>query len=194
MRAKYGNVYKDSNKASFTIKLAATPTPAPFSLKIINPTMGSMAKLNSKLQWIPVNGKQIVKYDVYFGTKSSSMQMVRLSYTQEYLYVYNMKQNQTYYWRIVGKDALNRKFVTPIYNFKASYYAKNVKEAMDETLFIIDDEMTGAEMLDASEIETISEDLVETGEDLSNSSGCNINNSAWIFLLLVPIFALTNKK
>jgi hypothetical protein len=49
-------------------------------------------------------------------------------------------------------------------------------------------------MLDASEIETISEDLVETGEDLSNSSGCNINNSAWIVLLLVPIFALTNKK
>ncbi|NCC70274.1 hypothetical protein EOM09_01695 [bacterium] len=68
----------------------------------------------------------------------------------------------------------------------SSLKRNNIKEIMDDTLFIINDEMTDDNIL------VMDEEVKDI--DTQNTSGCNVGTSYSTIMLLLPLLLLTLKK
>jgi hypothetical protein len=101
---------------------AASTNYAPFPPDAVMPLLGEkVSASNGKivLQWETTDiDKDVITYDVYFGTNSSTPDMVKSNLTTK-LFEVNVILNTLYYWKITARDSKGNTSTSALYTFIA---------------------------------------------------------------------------
>lgn len=96
----------------------------PYPAEIVSPTMGQSVSPNAgkiSFQWKGSDAdNDLVNYDVYLGTSSSNVTVIKSQHTTTSLTDVSVNANTTYYWRVISRDGKGNTSDSGLYEFKTN--------------------------------------------------------------------------
>lgn len=87
--------------------------------------ISSLSIANSVASWSggDPDSFSVVRYDIYFGTESNSLNLISINQPDTFLLLNNLEFNSQYYWKIVAKDHYGLISEGPVWNFSTEQAA-----------------------------------------------------------------------
>lgn len=96
----------------------------PYPAEIVSPTMGQAVIPNAgkiTFQWKGSDAdNDLVNYDVYLGTSSNNVTLIKSQQTTTSLTDVSVNANMTYYWKVISRDGKGNTSDSGLYEFKSN--------------------------------------------------------------------------
>lgn len=93
----------------------------PYPAEIVSPTMGQSVIPNAgkiSFQWKGSDAdNDLVNYDVYLGTSSNNVTLIKSQHTSTSLADISVNANTTYYWKVISRDGKGNTSDSGLYEF-----------------------------------------------------------------------------